>query len=405
MLEIRPSSPIPPTIADAEPAAPAAPALDTTAPSGKHAPDPLARFGALNGFHAGVALYSAKCAVPRTATAGGAPVYDVGRVTPAQIDAMKNSGDPATRKIGITIENAKVAYADLLPKPDGKLDASKPAAKILVTTSAGNGGEPVMVLTGPKFNDCQPARVITFYHGDNATVADPVGSKAGLNTRIRGAFDKDPQTVFVLPEAKRLDGKVWQPGTDSPEARDTNDYKADWGHVKSQSQTTDDALKARGITQVSTEIVAAHSRGGEAIAHAITHDRSGKGLRANRLELYDSLYGSQYQVANWARTANGKAVGSVIFYRGGNHGNAGSPIAGAFHDRFVKIDVNGKLVGVPPNTPYTDANGHTIRRDYWTEHRDGTKTVRHDVVRDFHEDPHYKTTGIFLGRNPGLNAI
>lgn len=405
MLEIRPSAPLQPTIADPEPAAPASSAsLASPAPSSGFAADPLANFGALNGFHAGVALYSAKGAPASNATAGRPPVYDVGSVTQAQIDAMKKSGDPVTRKIGITIENAKIAYADLLPKPDGKLDPSQRAAKILVTTSAGNGGEPVMVLTGPKFDDSKKARVITFYHGDNATVADPVGSKAGLNTRIRGAIDADPQTVFVLPEAKRQDGHAWKPGTDSPAARDANDYKADWGHVQSQSQTTDDALRARGITQVGTEIVAAHSRGGSAIARAIAHDPSGKGLRANELQLYDSLYGSQDQVAQWARTANGKAAGSVVFYRGTNRSDAGSPIAAAFHDRFVKIDVNGKLLGVPPNKPYKDDHGHTVPRDYPEVHQ-GRKTVRHDVVRDFHENPHYKTTGIFLGRNPGLNAI
>ncbi len=364
---------------------------------GTNGADPLAKFGAMNGFHPGVTLYAGPAGgASKGAQQSGTPTtYDVAAMSPATIDAMKNSSDPATRKLGITIDNVKSAYGDLK------------GAKILVIASHGNGGEPVVVMTGPKFNPADKARVITFYHGDNATVGDPVGSKAGINTRIRDAFDKQPQTVFVLPEAVREDGKPWREGTDAPQSRDANDYHASWTNVRNQAETTDEALKAAGIPKdkVGTEIVAVHSRGGSVISRLMNLDPSGKSLRANRLELYDSLYGSQNAVAEWGKTANGKAVGSVIFYHGTNDAGAESPIARRFGDKFVKIDMGGNLIGVPKNEAWKDANGNTVPRDYYWTDKAGTKHVRHDVVRDFHESAHYKTTGIFFGRDPGLNAI
>jgi hypothetical protein len=118
----------------------------------------------------------------------------------AEIDALKNStcgtADERAkrRRLGITIENAQRSYADLL--------GLKPPAKIFVTTSDGNGGQPVMVVRGPQFKTDQPAHVHTHYHGDNATVADPLGSKDGHNARIRAVVMKeDTLAVFVLPEA------------------------------------------------------------------------------------------------------------------------------------------------------------------------------------------------------------
>jgi hypothetical protein len=403
MIEIRNQpAPLPgvTTNESSEPAAPAVALAQPEAGSGSGT-DPLAKFGAMHGFHPGVALYTKQAGSAQQNAKAAPPmppeVYDISKVKQDVIDGMKNSPDAATRKLGVTIENAQASYGDFLKKEKG--------AKILVLTSAGNGGQPVMVVTGPKFNAAEKARVITFYHGDNATVADPIGSKAGINTRIRDAVTKEPQTVFVLPEAIRTDGKPW--GVDSAENRNQNDYSASWSEVRSQAQTTDEALRARGIGKdmVGRETVAVHSKGGSVIESLMNKDDKGRLLRADRLELYDSLYGSQGSVAQWGKTKNGKAAGAVIYYRGTNEPGRDQVIANAFGNRFVKIEMGGRLLGVPENKIYHDADGNTYPRDYpWTDNA-GKKHVRHDYVRDFHESPHYKTTGIFLGRDPGLNAI
>jgi hypothetical protein len=310
--------------------------------------------------------------------------YDVAKVTQSEIDALKGSRDDATRRLGRTIENAKTAYGDLIAK----------GGRIVVTTSAGNGGQPVLVAMGPGFDPKLPARVHTHYHGDNATVADPVGSKAGTNARIREVLARNPQTVFVLPEAKRRDGgSAWQ--VDSPQHN--THYKASWAHVRSQVQTTEDALDAAGVTHIGKEIVSVHSRGGEVIQQLMANDKSGRGLRADRLEIHDSLYGSQYAVAQWGATANGKAAGRVIYYHGTNVAGRHAVIENAFKGRFTKVEMGAqKPLDETTNPVVRGPSGETLRRtESWVD-KEGNKHVSRPLVRQFHENPHYRTTGQFL---------
>lgn len=303
-------------------------------------------------------------------------VYDVAKTSQADIDALKSSCDPAQRRLGHTIENAKTSYGDLLAK----------GARIVVTLNAGNGGEPVMTLMGPGFDPKLPARIHTHYHGDNATVADPQGSKAGQNSRIRETVARDPQTVFVLPECKSVFDRDTLP--DSP----THDksYRADWGNVKSQARTTDDALKAAGITKVGRETVSFHSRGGEAIQKLMHDDPSGQSLRASRLELHDCLYGSQYAVVAWGHTDNGKHVDKVIYVHGTNEAGRDKEIAKTFKGAYVRIDVSHQQPMNDKTNPVV-YDGKDSARD---DHIHGKKG--HEGVRQYHPNPHYQTTGRYL---------
>lgn len=359
-------------------------ALPAPIPSG----DPLAKFGGLYGLHAGVQQMVWGWGGGFGGTKSPPPVYDVATTPQKEIDDLKKSGDAAQRRLGHTIENARASYGDLLAK----------GARIVVTTSQGNGGQPVMTLMGPGFDPNDPnktARVHTHYHGDNATVADPIGSKAGTNSRIREVIARDPQTVFVLPEA----GNSPQ-GVDSPQ----NDkyYPASWANVQSQVQTTEDALKAAGVSKVGKEIVSVHSRGGEVLQRLMALDGTGGLLRANRLEMYDSLYGSQDSVAKWGRTANGKAAESVIYFHGTNKAGRHAVIENAFAGKFKKVDMKDqKPLDDTVNPVYHDANNKTYTRTKeWTD-KDGTKHVSHPVVRQFDSNAHYRTTGQFLDSEPG----
>ena len=305
--------------------------------------------------------------------------YDVATTTQAEIDALKNSPNKQQQRLGHTIENAKVAYADLL---DNNI-------KIAAALNAGNGGEPVLTITSEDFKYTQPTRVHTHYHGDNATVGDPVGSKAGQNSRIRETLARDPQMVFVLPECSNA-----TPTADGP--KNDNYYHADWSNVKSQADTTDLALKAAGgyTKNVVQETVSVHSRGGEVIQKLMEHDPSGKSLRADRLELHDSLYGSQGAVAQWGRTDNGKHVSHVIYVHGSNGGVKGDgrdrEIAKTFKDKYIPIDISHQKPLNDENNPVV-YDGKDAKRD---DHIHGKG---HEGVRRFHPDPHYQTTGRFLG--------
>jgi hypothetical protein len=325
------------------------------------------------------------CKVPDATTR----VYDVAHTSQADIDALKKSCDPKEQRLGHTIENVKAAYGDLLPKnPD---DPKSKGARIVVTLNAGNGGEPVVTLMGQGFDPKLPARIHTHYHGDNATVGDPEGSKAGQNSRIRETVARDPQTVFVLPECGNA-----TPTADSP--KNDNSYHADWSNVKSQAKTNDDALKAAGITKVEKETVSVHSRGGEVILKLMHDDPSGHSLRANRLELYDSLYGSQGAVVAWGHTDNGKQVERVIYVHGSNGGIQGDgrdrEIAKTFKGIYTHLDISRMPALNDKNNPVV-YDGKDAKRD---DHIHGPKG--REGVRQFNPDPHYQTTGRFLAMWP-----
>ena len=385
--------------------------------------DPLAGFGAMHGLHPDVQAFafyadkngssgaatgtqgtSAKPA-PRNLVATTADVYDVNKTSQAVIDDMKTSSDDATRRLGRTIENAKIAYADLLALPT--------PAVIKVKLSDGNGGQPVMVLTGPGFvgNDQKkPATIHTHYHGDNATVADPLGSKAGTNARIRDAIARDPQTVFVLPEAANT-----RDGADSPQNDGKFDYgDVGWYGVKSQAATTDDALKAAGVNYRGTQVVSFHSGGGKVVRAIMKADPSGAGLRADRLELHDSLYGTkghdwskgpdgkgwEQSFANWAGTANGKAVKQVVYYHGTNEPERQDILKSTYGAKFTPVEISKQGPSAPVNPVYVDADGKTWKRSESSTDKDGIKHKWKVDVRTFEDNPHYRSTGQFLGVAP-----
>jgi hypothetical protein len=175
--------------------------------------------------------------------------------------------------------------------------------------------------------------------------------------------------VFILPEC--------QSAKLTPDGPKNNlKYTADWSNVKSQADTTDLALAAAGISKskIENETVSVHSRGGNVIQNMMEKDDgSGRKLRTDRLEMHDSLYGSQDAVVRWGKTENGKQVEKVIYVHGNNGGIHGDgrdrEIAKAFKGSYLRIDV-GLL---------NPANDTT---------RDGKPA--------YNADPHYQTTGRFL---------
>lgn len=338
-------------------------------------------------------------------TAKPSEVYDVATTNQATIDKLKGSDDAATRRLGRTIENAKANYADLLPP----LNKDKVPAKIIVKLSDGNGGQPVMVLTGPGFDPKGHVRVHTHYHGDNATVADPLGSKAGTNARIRDAIARDKQTVFVLPEADNT-----REGTDSPHNDGACDYtNVGWRNVKSQDATTEDALKARNVTgTVDERVVSLHSGAGKLVPRLMGVDKTGAGLRCDRLELLDSLYGNskhdwktgpdlygwEQGIKQWAKTANGQAVKQVVYYHGTNDDRRARTVEQAFAGRnvYVAVDTGAKSA----NPIYTDAAGQTYKRTEYGRNKDGKPISWKVDVRQYEDNAHYRATGQYLGANP-----
>jgi len=183
--------------------------------------------------------------------------FDVGSLTPAELTKLKSSSPALAR----TIEQAKTTYADFLSRT--------PPARLSVTTSAANGGAPILTLVPPGFDPKKPATVQTHFHGDMTSVAAAAGSHTG---NIKEQLTKDPQRVWVLPEAQ---GNVGAAGTN-------------WNNVKDEAGTVRDALGGAGVSVLegSKYVVSAHSAGGRALAAAMT----GGTLKADQLVLLDCLY-------------------------------------------------------------------------------------------------------------------
>lgn len=252
---------------------------------------------------------------PSPSTALPRGTSDVGNLAPGELARLKTSSDPAERRRAATIERAQSAYADHIQR----------GGRVLVGSSAGNGGHPVVTLVPPGFDPAKPASVQTHYHGFNATVADGAGHSSGTTRAIAAAQQANPQAIFVLPEASN--------------ARAGN-YATDWSNVSSQAQTTNDALRAAGVSNVSERVVSAHSGGGAALQRAMQAQRDGSGLQADRVVLHDSLYGSEHAVAAWGRTPAGRDA-SATYVRGTNNAGRDAPIADAFRGRYERINVGG----------------------------------------------------------------
>ncbi len=314
--------------------------------------------------------------------------YDITKVTPQQIQELRNKKQD---QLANTIENAQIAYDDFVK--------ANPGVKVIVTTSEGNGGKPVLVVKGAAAD--KDAHVHTHYHGDNATVGDPLGSKAGQNARIRDTLKKDPHAVFVLPEAANSTKK-----TDS--SSNNNSYSVSWSNVKSQVKTTNDALDAAGVQRPPKEtVVSFHSGGGMALVNLVNanKDKGNATLQADRLELYDSVYhfGKENNPAyhfearlrDWSQTDSGRAVQQVVFYRGSNDISRAAVMEKAVgKDKFKVVDMSKQ----PPvddtiNPPAENSNGN------WTEVvRNGKQTGK--VAHNFNPDAHYRTVGQFMGTRP-----
>lgn len=326
--------------------------------------------------------------------------YDIMKVTPEQIQELR---DKKQVQLANTIENAQAAYTDFVK--------ANPGVKVIVTTSEGNGGKPVLVAKGAKAET--DAHVHTHYHGDNATVGDPLGSKAGQNARIRDTLKKDPHAVFVLPEAANSSDKG--PDPDSP----SNDkkYSVDWSNVKNQVKTTDDALDAAGVKRPAKEtVVSFHSGGGMALVNLVNNnkDKGSSTLKADRLELYDCVYHfgetdgkylPQYhfedRLRDWSQTDSGKAVKQVIFIRGSNDVSRAAVMEKSVgKDKFKLIDMDNepKLSSNPDfddkiDPPAENANGN------WTEIvKNGEQTGK--VAHNYRANAHYRTVGEFMGKPP-----
>jgi hypothetical protein len=340
--------------------------------------------------------------------AGSAPVasaprvFDIATTSRETIKELRKNGE---KHLADTIEHAQGSYGDLVAK--------NPKVQVIVTTSTGNGGNPVLVIRGPECD--KGAHVHTHYHGDNATVADPLGSKAGQNARIRDVILKeDKQAVFVLPECSKPSEE-----TDSP--HNDNSYTANWSQVKDEVKTTKDALDAAKVTNVTETTVSFHSGGGMALVNLMRADPSGKLLKADRIMLYDCVYHflsgdekhpfiAENYIREFGKTTNGKAVKEIAFYRGTNDVSRANVIKESY-PKLKVIDMDNEPAlrndkgefneDINPVAENSQGNAFEVVKKDRRGRDVETGTMAHNF-NNFRprDDAHYRTTGEFLGKRP-----
>lgn len=229
------------------------------------------------------------------------PVYDLATVTDEQIEVLYQGSDEEQRTAR-TIEEARVTYGSLLePGPDGQTPG-----RIVVTTSEGNGGQPVLVIVPPGYSADADTTVHTHYHGKDTTVGAE-HSTVGRDQAILDAVRENPQTILVLPEDRGA----------PTSAEDDVSYSATWGNADDQVATTEDALRAVDLdpTSVDRSVVSAHSAGGAAIRNLA---RAGK-LQADELLLHDCFYGNQGErLLDWLKELPEEERPLVSYYLGTN---------------------------------------------------------------------------------------
>lgn len=245
---------------------------------------------------------------------GSIPHLDLADVDEETIKGLLQSKSQEDRCLGITLRNAQKTYADDL----------KAGAKIYVCQPAGNGGFPVLTYVPAGYDSKKDTKVHTHYHGFAANVASGPTSAAGTLNRIRELSKRDPQTVFVLPEC-----------SNGPAPWATN-----WSNVSSQANTTLAAVSGIGVKQPSFSTVSAHSGGGAALAFAIQADKTGAGLKADRIECLDCFYDMEKTLEPWASTANGKAVKSLMYVHATNT-QTDAGVAKAFKGRYDRYESYG----------------------------------------------------------------
>lgn len=245
---------------------------------------------------------------------------DVTRVSARRLAAWR-AGGLCAQQHAATVERARSAYARLLDM----------GARVLVARVGSNGGCPAVLLVPPGFQPASPHRVHVHFHGWNSSAAEPEGHPAGVSKAIARRFDRDARTVYVLPECENIPlnaRPVWA-GVQSVTV------ETSWANVESTSGTADELLAmAFGAAPRASSVehvLSAHSGGGRALGYAMQRRPRGDGLRADRVELYDCLYGAPYGALSarqalkaWLRTPSGTAVRAVAYFEG-NGGNGEKP--------------------------------------------------------------------------------
>ena len=110
--------------------------------------------------------------------------------------------------------------------------------------------------------------------------------------------------------------------------------------------------------------------------------------------------GWEQSFADWARTPNGRAVLDVIYYHGSNESPRQNVVAKAFDGKYTRVEMSrqGPVEAANPVARDSDRNTFGTVDVRW---ENGRRHLVFTPAHHFNPDPHYRTTGQFLGAAPG----
>ncbi len=154
-----------------------------------------------------------------------------------------------------------------------------------VFETCANGGRPVAIYMPPGFDAPRPVTLQIHFHGHGGDAGSSLLTN-GVIARITAVGRKDPQTLFVVPQAADKPFGYWMAAPES------------FAQLEAESIRVAAFLLPRR-PEIVRRIVDAHSGGGLALRNAVA---SGE-LRADKINLLDAAYGDWAQVvAQWADT-------------------------------------------------------------------------------------------------------
>jgi len=174
-------------------------------------------------------------------------------------------------------------------------------AKIVISTSAGNNGKPIVTVVPPALannkDPKQPYDVVVHYHGMHGSVAKPAGGSP-VREQIEASFSRTPPTVFVLPTTTIVPTMQGDFKTTMPVWSDA---------VRDTAKTAADG--AAGVVGTRRQLtVSAHSLGRQALTSAMKHG----GLKADRVDVQDGFSANgtadMKAVYDWMKANPGKPL-------------------------------------------------------------------------------------------------
>ncbi|MBF0546566.1 MAG: hypothetical protein HQM08_19120 [Candidatus Riflebacteria bacterium] len=161
------------------------------------------------------------------------------------------------------------------------------SGKLTVADFPGNGNRPAAIYLPPTLDPSKPVKLVIFFHGHYWNIGDQF-QKLNVLARLKDLETKNPNTVFVTPQADKPPFSYWmKPPEES--------------FAAFSSQAMKEAARLAGVSslEISQRIVSAHSGGGLALRTAVQTNQ----FVADKIELLDANYNDWGMVlTKWSKS-------------------------------------------------------------------------------------------------------